>query len=86
MLHSLQAQLSVAGTDLLCPISQQLFVKPVVLHSTVYELSFIEAWIIRSGKDAWGVRADVSELRPCPQMEKLVEQFATQHELLKVPA
>mmetsp|Transcript_67855 Transcript_67855/g.122233 ORF Transcript_67855/g.122233 Transcript_67855/m.122233 type:complete len:374 (-) Transcript_67855:221-1342(-) len=64
--------------DLLCPITGQLFAKPVVLHGTVFEESAIKRWVAFSCRHP--ILRDISccleDVKPARDVEALCHRIA----------
>mmetsp|Transcript_30492 Transcript_30492/g.87462 ORF Transcript_30492/g.87462 Transcript_30492/m.87462 type:complete len:371 (+) Transcript_30492:67-1179(+) len=66
--------------DLLCPITRQLFVHPVVLHGVVFEGAAVRQWVeaTRRHPTLQGIWCHVEEVKPAPDVEALCHRLAAE--------
>eukprot|EP00930_Biecheleria_cincta_P038173 TRINITY_DN26225_c0_g1_i1.p1 TRINITY_DN26225_c0_g1~~TRINITY_DN26225_c0_g1_i1.p1 ORF type:complete len:373 (+),score=51.25 TRINITY_DN26225_c0_g1_i1:72-1121(+) len=64
--------------DLLCPITGQLFVKPAVLHGSVFEERALRQWVASTGRHPilQGVECQLDEIKPARDVEDLCSRLA----------
>jgi len=73
----------VVPIDLLCPITNALFVSPVVLHGTVFEESAVRRWVEATSRHPTlqGIWCATSELEPAQDVANLCSRFGAAHGL-----
>eukprot|EP00933_Yihiella_yeosuensis_P008126 TRINITY_DN113448_c0_g1_i1.p1 TRINITY_DN113448_c0_g1~~TRINITY_DN113448_c0_g1_i1.p1 ORF type:complete len:374 (-),score=42.85 TRINITY_DN113448_c0_g1_i1:104-1201(-) len=67
--------------DLLCPITGQLFVKPVVLHGSVFEEGAVTRWVATTGRHPLllDIACRLEDIRAAPDVEELCRKLAATH-------
>jgi len=72
--------------DMICPISQQLFVDPVVALGDVFERVSLERWVTEQGNHPLSrLRLSLGQIRPCPRMKALVIEYVRMFQITPVP-